>query len=167
MTVSRLPAPGESPSDFEPKKVLFVCSSGGHLSQLLQLEPWWSQHDRRWVTFPLSDAESKLADEHMIPAYYPTTRNVPNAIRNMVLAWKVLRRWRPDVVISNGAAVAVPFFVAARLFRIPTVYLEVYDRIDSVTLTARLVRPFTTKFCVQWPEQQALNAGSVFVGPLY
>jgi hypothetical protein len=51
--------------------------------------------------------------------------------------------------------------------RIPTVYLEVYDRVDSRTMTGRLVRPLTTRFCVQWPQQQSLYPGSVLTGPLY
>ena len=149
------------------KRVLFVSSAGGHLSQLLQLRPWWAAHDRRWVTFDLADARSKLIGEELIPAHHPTTRNLLNAGRNLLLARTVLRDWRPDVIISNGAGVAVPFFIFGKLFGIPTVYLEVYDRIDSRTLTGRLVRPFTTTFCVQWPEQQKINPNSVLVGPLY
>jgi hypothetical protein len=47
------------------------------------------------------------------------------------------------------------------------VYLEVYDRIDSRTMTGRLVRPFASRFCVQWPEQRDLYPGSELVGPLY
>ncbi len=148
-------------------KVLFVCSSGGHLSQLLQLRPWWEQHDRRWVTFDLPDARSKLTGEVLVPAHHPTTRNLRNLARNVPLARRVLREYRPDVVVSDGAGVAVPFFVLARAQRIPTVYLEVYDRIDSRTLTGRLCRPFTTRFLVQWPEQQVLYRGSELIGPLY
>ncbi|SIN43504.1 hypothetical protein SAMN04489832_7069 [Micromonospora cremea] len=34
-------------------------------------------------------------------------------------------------VVTTGAGVAVPFVVLARLRRIPTVYIEVYDRIDA------------------------------------
>ena len=60
----------------------------------------------------------------------------------------------------------VPFFVVAWLLRIPTVYVEVFDRIDSRTLTGRLCRPFTTRFLVQWPEQQRLYPGSILIGPL-
>lgn len=149
------------------RRVLFVSSAGGHLSQLLQLEPWWRQHDRRWVTFDLPDARSKLAGEDMVAAYYPTTRNVFNMSRNYRLARKQLSEWQPDVVISNGAGAAVPFFVEAHRRGIPTVYLEVYDRIDSRTLTGRMVKRFTTEFCVQWPEQQALYPNSTLVGPLY
>lgn len=149
------------------KRVLFASSSGGHLSQLIQLKPWWSQHDCRWVTFDEPTSRSKLAGQTMIPAHHPTTRNAMNMVRNFGLARRVLSEWKPDVVISNGAGVAFPFFVVAKMMRIPTVYLEVYDRIDSRTLTGRLVAPITSRFLVQWPEQQALYRRSELVGPLY
>ena len=60
---------------------------------------------------------------------------MPNLVRNTVLALRVLRRDRPDVIVSSGAGVAVPFFVLGRLLGVPTVYLEVFDRIDCATLT--------------------------------
>ena len=111
-------------------KVVLVCSSGGHLAQLYRLRPWWETHRRVWVTFETTDATSLLADEEAVWAAHPTTRNVPNALRNLRLAWSVLRSERPDAVVSDGAGVAVPFFVIAKLLGISTVFLEVVDRID-------------------------------------
>ena len=151
----------------ERTRVLFVCSAGGHLSQLLQLRPWWENHERHWVTFDLPDARSKLEGENMTAAHYPTTRSLPNTVRNFRLASTVLNEWAPDVVISNGAGAAVPFFVLAKRRGIPTVYLEVYDRVDSRTLTGRLCAPLASKFCVQWPEQQSLYPGSELTGLVY
>ncbi len=147
-------------------RALFVCSTGGHLAQLLLLRPWWEHHDRAWVTFDKADARSHLARERTWWAHHPTTRNIPNLLRNVGLARRVLRSERPDVVISNGAGVAVPFLVFARLRGIPTVYVEVFDRVDSPTLTGRMCRPFTDLFCVQWPEQQRHYRGSIVIGPL-
>ena len=149
-----------------PAHALLVGSAGGHLAQLVRLAPWWETCDRTWVTFDKPDAQSLLADEAVIWAYHPTTRNIPNLIRNTFLAIREMRGLRPDVVISTGAAVAVPFFVLAKLMRIPTVYVEVFDRIDSPTLTGRLCRPIATRFCVQWPEQQEHYPGSIVIGPL-
>lgn len=151
----------------DAKRVLFVCSSGGHLSQLVQLRPWWDGHNRAWVTFDLSDARSKLEGEELIPAFHPTTRNIPNLLRNLGLARRVIKEFKPDVIVSNGAGVAVPFFMLAKAKGINTVFLEVYDRVDSRTLTGRLCRPFATSFLVQWPEQQQLYPGSINIGPLY
>src|SRR5262249_47150033 len=137
-------------------RVALVASSGGHLAQLHALKPWWSEHDRLWVTFDKPDSRSLLADERVVWAYHPTTRNVVNLVRNAFLALRVLRTERPDVVVSDGAGVALPFFLAGKLFGAKTVYVEVYDRIDSRTMTGRLCRPFSDLFCVQWDEQRAL-----------
>ena len=147
-------------------RVLLVCSTGGHLAQLHRLSAWWRRHDRAWVTFDKADARSLLADERVWWAYHPTTRHLGNFLRNLGLAARVLRRERPDVIVSNGAGVAVPFIVLGRLRGCRTVYLEVFDRIESATLTGRLCRPFTDLFLVQWPEQQPLYRNSLVVGPL-
>jgi UDP-N-acetylglucosamine:LPS N-acetylglucosamine transferase len=147
-------------------KVALVCSSGGHLTQLWQLKSWWEQHERIWVTFDTQDAVSRLTDERVAWAFHPTTRNVRNTLRNLRLGWGVLRRERPDVVVSDGAGVAFPFFLMAKMLGIHTVYLEVYDRIDSRTLTGRLCHPITDLFCVQWEEQRRLYRHSKLIGPL-
>ena len=148
------------------RKVLLACSTGGHLAQLMALKQWWSQHDPIWVTFDKVDARSLLAGQEVLWAHHPTTRNIPNLLRNFVLAWRVLRRQRFDVIISNGAGVAVPFFWLSRLFGIVTVYVEVYDRIDLPTLTGRLCAPATDLFLLQWPEQQAQYRRGIVVGKI-
>ena len=145
-------------------KVLLVCSSGGHLSQLLLLRPWWSLHERAWVTFATNDARSSLAQEEVTWAFHPTTRNLPNALRNLRLAFGLVRRFRPDLVVSTGAGVAFPFFVAAKLRGVRTAYVEVFDRIDHPTLTGALCYPLTDLFAIQWPEQAATYPDGEVVG---
>ncbi|MBV9096350.1 MAG: UDP-N-acetylglucosamine--LPS N-acetylglucosamine transferase [Streptosporangiaceae bacterium] len=147
-------------------KVLLVCSSGGHLAQLYRLRPWWQRHERVWVTFRDSHAESLLKGETVVHAFAPTTRNVPNALRNLRLAFSIIRAERPDVLVSDGAGVAVPFFLLARAMRVPTVYLEVYDRISRPTLTGKLCYPFTKLFIVQWPEQAVSYPRGKLIGCL-
>jgi UDP-N-acetylglucosamine:LPS N-acetylglucosamine transferase len=148
------------------QRVLLVGSSGGHLAQLMGLRSWWSTLERAWVTFHTEDAVGHLGGERVAWAYSPTTRNLVNLVRNAGLAWRVLRSFRPDVVVSTGAGVAVPFFVLGRLLGARTVYIEVFDRVDSSTLTGRLCRPFTDLMLVQWPEQVGLYRGAVVIGPL-
>lgn len=148
-------------------KVLLVGSSGGHLAQLMNLRGWWEPHSRLWVTFDTPDALSRLGRETVRWAYHPTTRNLPNLLRNTYQALRVLAAFRPDVIISTGAGVAVPYFWLARAFGARTVYLEVFDRVHSRTLTARLCRPATDLFLVQWEEQLALYRGAVLLGPVW
>ena len=148
-------------------KVCLVGSSGGHLTHLYMLKPFWQEQERFWVTFDKQDARSLLEGETFYPCYYPTNRNLKNLIKNTILALKILRREKPDLIVSSGAAVAVPFFYLGKLFGAKTVYIEVFDRIDKSTLTGKLVYPVTDKFIVQWEEMQqvypkAVNLGSIF-----
>ena len=148
-------------------KVCLVGSSGGHLTHLYLLKPFWENEERFWVTFDKEDARGILKDEKMYPCYFPTNRNIKNLIKNTLLAFNVLRNEKPDVIISSGAAVAVPFFYLGKLFGVKTVYIEVFDRIDSPTLTGKLVYPVTDKFIVQWEEMKkvypkAINLGGIF-----
>lgn len=134
--------------------ICLVSSSGGHLTQLYVLKPWWEKHERFWVTFQKEDAVSLLKEEKAYWAHFPTNRNIKNLIRNLFLAWKILRKERPEVIISTGAGVAAPFFWLGKLFSSRLIYLEVFDRIDSPTITGRLVYLFADKFLVQWEEQK-------------
>lgn len=146
--------------------MLFVCSTGGHLAQLWRLRSWWEHRDRAWVTFDKADARSLLARERVYWAHHPTTRNAGNLVRNTALAKKVLKIERPSVLVSSGAGVAVPFFWLARRAGVATVYCEVYDRIDSPTLTGRLCYPVADLFALQWDEQRAVYPKGIVVGPL-
>ncbi|HBT4444931.1 TPA: UDP-N-acetylglucosamine--LPS N-acetylglucosamine transferase, partial [Enterococcus faecium] len=80
---------------------------------------------------------------------------------------RILLKEKPDLIISSGAAVAVPFFYLGKLIGAKTIYIEVFDRIDAPTLTGKLVYPVTDKFIVQWDEMKkvypkAINLGGIF-----
>lgn len=148
-------------------KICLVGSSGGHLTHLYMLKPFWKDKDRFWVTFDKEDARSLLKGERVYPCYYPTNRNLKNLIRNTCVAWRVLRRERPDLIVSSGAAVAVPFFWLGKLLGAKTIYIEVFDRINKPTMSGKLVYPITDCFIVQWDEMKevyakAINLGSIF-----
>ena len=148
-------------------KVCFATSSGGHLTHLRMLEPWWKNHERFWVTFDKEDAKSSLKRERLYFCHYPTNRNIKNLIKNTFLAIRVLRKERPDLIVSTGAAVAVPFFYIGKIFGSKCVYIEVFDRVDKPTITGKLVYPIADAFVVQWDEQlqvypKAVNLGSIF-----
>lgn len=123
-------------------KVCLVGSSGGHLTHLYMLKPFWKDKDRFWVTFDKEDARSLLEDEKMYPCYYPTNRSLKALIKNTRIAWKVLRKEKTDLIISCGAAVAVPFFYLGKLMGSKLIYIEVFDRIDKPTMTGKMVSLF-------------------------
>ena len=149
-------------------KVCIPTSSGGHLTHMLLLMPVLKKaSDRFWVTFDKEDANDRLKGERLYHCFYPTNLNIPNLIKNTFLAIRVLRKERPNLIISSGAAVAVPFFFIGKLMGAKAVYIEVFDRVDKPTLTGRLVRRVCDAFIVQWDEQLEVYPGSVNLGSIF
>lgn len=120
-------------------KVCLVGSSGGHLTHLYMLKPFWKDKNRFWVTFDKEDARSLLEGEKVYPCYFPTNRSIKALIKNTKIAWDVLHKEKPDLIISCGAAVAVPFFYIGKMMGAKLVYIEVFDRIDKPTMTGKMV----------------------------
>ncbi|WP_013321038.1 PssD/Cps14F family polysaccharide biosynthesis glycosyltransferase [Gloeothece verrucosa] len=132
-------------------KILLVSSTGGHFNALQQLRSFWSQHECIWVTFDTESTRIALQNQSVYWAFSPTNRHLLNLMRNFLLAWQVIKFERPQLILSTGAGVAVPFIILGKLFRCKTVFIESYTRIKELSLSARLVLPFLDKLYVQWP----------------
>ena len=146
---------------------MLVCSCGGHLLQLIALRDSWQPFTRAWVTFDKSDARSLLDEERVVFAHGPTNRSVKNLLRNLVLAWRVVRDVRPQVVITTGAGVAVPFAWVARIRGAKVVYVESLARVEGPSLSYRLIAPIADRRYVQWPELAESLPRSRFVGNVF
>jgi beta-1,4-N-acetylglucosaminyltransferase len=149
--------------------VILVCSTGGHLLQLLALRGAWEGYSRIWVTFDKSDARSLLADEPVVFAHGPTNRNfgllaVKNLLLNLRTALRLLRVARPKVVVTTGAGVAVPFAWIGRALGARVVYVESLTRIERPSLSCRLIAPVASRIYAQWPELTEAVPRSRYVG---
>jgi beta-1,4-N-acetylglucosaminyltransferase len=147
-------------------RIGLVGSSGGHLDHLIALEGWWGQRDRFWVTFAKVDARSRLRGERVYWSHFPTNRHVINLFRNTLQAIRVLARERPEMIVTSGAGAAIPYIVFGRWFGCKTVFLEVFDRVDSPTVTGRIAYRLADLFIVQWEEQLRFYPRAVLVGPI-
>jgi UDP-N-acetylglucosamine--N-acetylmuramyl-(pentapeptide) pyrophosphoryl-undecaprenol N-acetylglucosamine transferase len=121
--------------------VLLVASAGGHLTQLhllaASMDP--SPQPRVWVTYDSPQAASLLADEAVVSGYSPTTRNIPNAIRNYRLAKRILATSAVSRVVSTGGGIAVPFMISARRRGIGCHYIESATRLRGPSLSGRML----------------------------
>jgi UDP-N-acetylglucosamine:LPS N-acetylglucosamine transferase len=116
------------------------------------------------VTLDRDDTRSLLAGEPVFYAHGPTTRNLVNLLRNTWLALHLIRCLRPTLVVTTGAAVAVPFAWLGRLRGSKVVYIESLTRIERPSLSCRLIAPVASKLYVQWPELTGSLPGARYVG---
>lgn len=123
---------------------LLVASAGGHVYQLMHLrERLGVVSNALWVTYGVKQTSSLLADHRVAYAHHPTTKHIPNALRNYRLARQVFTENEIEAVVSTGAAVAVPFILRARQLDIPCHYIESATRIDGPSLSGRILQHLT------------------------
>lgn len=134
-------------------KLAVIASSGGHIFEMFCLKEFWINKEHFWVSFPTQDAKYMLRNEQNVYwAAYPTVRNIPNLLKNLVLAPRILLKERPDMIVTTGSGVAAPFIWWAKILGIRTVFVESITRITEISLTGRMVYPFVDTFLVQWEE---------------
>ena len=148
-------------------KVCLVGSSGGHLDHLYALKPFWENQERFWVTFDKEDSRTLLAGERILPVYYPSNRSIKALMINTVRAIRYLKQEKPDIIISAGAAPAVPFFYIGKLTGAKTIFIEAYDRIDKASLTGKLCYRVSDVFIVQWESMLKVFPKAVYLGSIF
>ncbi len=145
-------------------KLLLVCTNGGHFSTMMGLKKFWSDYSREWVTHVRADTEQLLGQEHVYWIERQDARDLRMAVINFFKALLILRRSRPDLLISTGAALAVPFVLASKLLGIKTVFVESISRSSDLSLTGKLVNYLADEFYVQWPECTKLYPKAQYKG---
>ncbi len=132
-------------------KVVVACSAGGHMIQARRFESIYSQYDYCFFTFRCQVAQA-LAQSHPVVTIPNITRKNPwSWVHGMVLSAYWAFRIRPDVVFTTGAGIVFFFCLFCKLLGSRLVFLESMARVESLTLTGRMLYPAADLFLVQWP----------------
>jgi len=123
------------------RPTLLVASTGGHLEQLLRLRDRLgdSLGATEWATFDGPQSRALLRSETVHYVGYIRPRDLAAAAKGVPTALRIMRRGDYGAVVSTGAGIAVPFFLAASAHRVPRYYIESAARADGPSLTGRLV----------------------------
>ena len=144
-----------------------ITSKGGHLFQIIQLKSLWKKYKRFWVTDQGLDTNQLLKGEKIYFGYFPDSRNIINAVRNFFLSIKILKIEKPDILISPGAGISVPFFIIGKIFfKTKLIFIEPYDFIQYPSLTGRIVYNFVDLFLIQQDFQKKWYPKAKYWGSL-
>ena len=151
------------------KKVCFIASSGGHLEQLMMLKPLMKKYDSFIVTEKTNYSVSNLE----FNTYYLHQVNrreksfVLRMMGNTLKTLKILISERPDVVISTGALATIPMCLFGKIFGKKIIFIESFAKVNSQTLTGKLVYKFADRFYVQWEEMKQFYPNAICKGGIY
>ena len=151
------------------KKVLFAASSGGHLEEALALKPLRDKYETVLVT---EETEFKVSfwqnRSYLLPQVNrKCIKSILVYIGCFFRIWKILRKEKPDCVISTGAMIAFPVMLLAKLMGIRTVFVECMFNVDTPTLTGKLCYRFVDLLIVQWPEMLRVYPKAVYGGRVF
>eukprot|EP00835_Amoeboradix_gromovi_P005054 NODE_441_length_8548_cov_0.413185.p3 type:complete len:158 gc:universal NODE_441_length_8548_cov_0.413185:3277-2804(-) len=150
--------------------ILCILGSGGHTTELFTLI---QSIDSEFVFIgSRGDLLSRIKSmrEHPNAKYYTIIRprlpaqhiiaSLPRMLvsflHTLLVVALIKSNHRIKVVIGNGPGICVFIFFLFRLLRTTTVYVESFARVNSLSLTGKIVKKFSSYFIVQWKENEGL-----------
>lgn len=153
------------------EKVLFISSSGGHFTQLLQMSPLMDKYESLIVT-EKNDVVLSLKDKLNIKFLVYCTRKRPFSfpflfIYNCFLSLFYLLKYSPKYIITTGAGTAIPMCYLGKIFGKKIIYIESFARRDSKSLSGKIIYPISNLFIVQWEEMLKFYPKAKYFGSIY
>lgn len=139
-------------------RIGLAASGGGHVRQLLDMQPAWGEHDHFFVTEDTALGQTLARDHrtYFLPHFAwgqaklgAPFRMAARAVQSFFLSARIILRERPDVVLSTGAGAVIFAVLWARLLGARIVVVESFARFEKPSLFGRLASPLAHDMVVQ------------------
>ena len=145
-------------------KICIVCSDGGHLTEMSQLVGAFEGHEAFFITYNVLGGQD-LGKVYQLKILKKNPLRYLSVIPTII---RILRKEKPNLIVSNGAEIAIPTLYIAKLFSIKIIFIESWCRINKSSTTGKLIYPIADVFFVQWRQllkkygKKAIYKGGVF-----
>ncbi|MDD3048706.1 MAG: polysaccharide biosynthesis protein [Bacilli bacterium] len=155
------------------KKVLFISSTGGHLSEMFQLKSMFKKYDYHIIT---EKTKSNLSLRKQYPnkvnyLTYGTKSHMLTypfkLLANCFISLFLYIKIRPKVIITTGAHTAGPMCCIGKILGSKIIYIETFANINSKTVTGSLIYKFADLFIVQWESMLSVYPKAVLGGWIF
>ena len=156
-------------------RVCLAASGGGHVRQLLDLQDVWSDHDAFFVTEDTALGRT-LSDQHrthFVPHFAwgqarlgAPFRMIGRAVSSFIQCATIMRRERPDVILTTGAGAVIFAVFWARLLGARVVVIESFARFEGPSLFGRMASRLAHHMVVQSPKLAAYYPNAEVFDPL-
>lgn len=151
------------------KKICLISSSGGHLEQIKQLKEVYQKYDCFYVVTRTKATEA-LKEKHYLVSDLVRTNKVVEVLRMTKMMFEqfgIFVMEKPDVILTTGAAVAIPMCVIGKVFHKKIIYIESFARMTSPNKTGLLIYKFADLFIIQWEALKEFYPNAVYGGSIY
>lgn len=158
------------------KKVMFISSTGGHLTELLQLEKMFKKYDYYIVTEKTKSnlsLEKKYKNRVSFLVYGSYTTKLHKItypfklLFNTIKSFFIYLKVRPEYIVSTGAHTSGPMCLIGHLLGSKIIFIETFANSCSKSKTGSLVYKFADLFIVQWEGMLELYPNAVYGGWIF
>jgi beta-1,4-N-acetylglucosaminyltransferase len=129
-------------------KLFIACNPGGHITEMLFLKEAFEGHDVVFLTY---ENPTTSTFPYRIHSIERIDTNLINMLKSFLRVFVLLKKEKPDIIISTGAEIAIPVFIIGKLMRIKMVYIESWCRVKTKSGAGRIAYYLADVFLVQWP----------------
>ena len=151
--------------DVKNPKICLVSASGGHFEQLCKLKKLFENYEGFVVTEKTS-FETK-ADYFVQQTGIGEKGLLKNTIKLFNQVRKICKKERPDIVITTGTFISLPFMIYCKLHRKKFIYIETFARITNTTKAGKFMYKYADLFIYQWEELKEFYPKGVYGGSIY
>jgi len=146
-------------------KICIICSAGGHLTEVMRLKKIFDKYPHFFVTFKRKDIETRLSRKKI---YFITDpkRNPFKLLYNFFQSFSLFLKEKPDLIISTGAGVVIPFCYIGKFFGSKIIFIETLAAIFKPSFSGKLIYPIADLFIVQWKKLLKFYPKAVYGGTL-
>jgi UDP-N-acetylglucosamine:LPS N-acetylglucosamine transferase len=151
------------------KKICFAASSGGHLEEISQLREIRDENDCFLLTEENHFNELHFCEQvFYVPQINRTEKGfLFHFIKLFLESAKILKKEKPDCIISTGALMTFPICVLGKFTGRKIIYIESFARVDGLSLTGKLMKRVADLYIVQWEELVQYVPGSTYGGGIF
>lgn len=152
------------------KKVLFISSTGGHLTEMLELKELFKKYDYHIITEKTkSNLNLKKEFGKKVNFLIYGTREhkysypfklLGNCFKSLYYYIKI----RPKFIITTGAHTAGPMCCIGKIFGSKIIFIESMANVSTKTATGKIIYHFADLFIVQWESMLSLYPKAKFGG---
>lgn len=155
----------------DKKRVMFVSSIGGHLTQLLKLKGIFNDYNYILIT-EKCDVTKPLKNIYNIRYLVNGSRKylfkyIFIFIYNSFKSIYFFIKYHPDVIVTTGVHTSVVLCYLGYFFRKKIIFIESFSMQNTKTLSGTLVYPIATTFVVQWKSMLKVYPKAKYFGGMY
>lgn len=146
-----------------PAKICIVSSCGGHLAEIRALAQAYGTLPHIYVLNDWIELPAELIGR---TNFIKHSERDPWFLWNLWELFRILRRERPDILLSSGAGPIVPAAIVGRFFfGCRVIYIETMTRMRVPSLTGRIMYRLAHRFVYQWPDLKRYFPKGTHAGP--